>query len=138
MWLRFYGAKYSLLIRISKCNTVGLKHCVHPFFFFFFLFFFYLNSANIKNIDDYYSHKKCKKFITFEDFYIYTAVLIARSRKINNSLAFLTQYYLEVPKILCWMLHTILSRKFQTANLSSFKKIQLVIDQILTLITSNI
>ena len=98
-----YEAKYQYLI--SKREKVGLDHFDDPK-----AFIEYSNDMQDvhKNIDDYNPRKKRKVLIVFDDMIadminnkkldsIVTEVFI-RGRKLNVSIAFITQSYFKVPK----------------------------------------
>ena len=91
-----------------------------------------------KNIKDYNPNKNRKILIVFDDMIadmlnnkklnpIVTELFI-RGKKLNISIAFITQFYFDVPKNI--RLRTILLRKFQTNQ--NFNKLHLIIHQILT------
>ena len=98
-----YEEKYQYLI--NKCEKVGLDYFNDPKAFMD-------NSNNMqdvcKNIEEYNPGKKCKVLIIFDDMIadminnkklnpIVTELFI-RARKLNISIAFITQYYFKVPK----------------------------------------
>ena len=98
-----YEAKYQFLI--NKRESIGLKHFNDPK-----AFIEYSNDMQdvYKNIDEYNIHRDCKVLIIFDDMIadminnkklnaIVTELFI-RGRKLNISLAFITQSYFKVPK----------------------------------------
>ena len=98
-----YEAKYQFLI--NKIESTGLKHFNDPK-----AFIEYSNDMQdvYKNIDEYNVDKECKILIVFDDMIadminnkklnsIVTKLFI-RGRKLNISLAFITQSYFKVPK----------------------------------------
>ena len=91
-----------------------------------------------KNIKDYNPNKNRKILIVFDDMIadmlnnkklnpIVTELFI-RGKKLNISIAFITQFYFDVPKNI--RLRTIFLRKFQKNQ--NFNKLHLIIHQILT------
>ena len=95
--------KYQYLIK--KREDVGIKHLNDPK-----TFIEHLNNMDhlYNNIDNYNSSRKRKILIVFDDrvtdimthkkFQNMIKVLFIRCRKLNISLAFITQYYFSVPK----------------------------------------
>ena len=95
--------KYRLLIQ--KRENAGIKHLNDPN-----AFIEYWNSMDdiYENIDDYNKKRKRKAFIVFDDmiagivtnkkFQAVLKELFIRRRKLNISLAFITQSYVSVPK----------------------------------------
>ena len=95
--------KYEFLIK--KCEDVGIKHVNNSNAF--------IECSNTmdnvyENIDDYNPIRKRKKLIVFDDMIVdimknrrFQAIikeLLIRSRKLNISLFFITQFYFYVPK----------------------------------------
>ena len=98
-----YEAKYQFLSK--KREDVGTKHCNDSK-----AFIEYSNNVNdiYKNIEDYNANKKQKILIVFDDMIAdmlsnkklnpIVTKLFTRGRKLNISLAFITQSYFAVPK----------------------------------------
>ena len=98
-----YEAKYQYLI--NKREGVGINHFNNPK-----AFTEYSNDMHdiYKNIDEYNLHKENKILITFDDMIVdmihnkklnlIVTELFIRGRKLNISLAFITQSYFKVPK----------------------------------------
>ena len=98
-----YEAKYQFLI--NKRESTGLKHFNDPK-----AFIEYSNDMQdvYKNIDEYNTDKERKILIVFDDMIIdminnkqinsIVTDFFIRGRKINISLAFITQSYFKVPK----------------------------------------
>ena len=121
-----YEAKYQYLI--NKREKVGLKHYDDAK-----AFIEYSNDMQdvYKNIDEYNKDKKRKILIAFDDMIadiinkkkldsIVTELFI-RGRKLNISLAFITQSYFKVPKDVRLNTTHFLSQEFQIKE--SFKKL---------------
>ena len=114
-----YEAKYQYLI--DKRESVGINHFSDPKAF--------IEYSNImrnvyKNINYYSHYKESKKLIVFDDMIadminnkklnsIVTELFIT-GRKLNISLAFITQSYFKVPQDVTKLLHTFLLQKSQT------------------------
>ena len=114
-----YEAKYQYLI--NKREGVGINHFNDPK-----AFIEYSNDMHdvYKNIDDYNPDKENKILIVFDDMIadminnkklnsIVTELFIT-GRKLNISLAFITQSYFKVPPDVTKLLHTFLLQKSQT------------------------
>ena len=98
-----YEAKYQFLSK--KREDVGTKHCNDSK-----AFIEYSNNVNdiYKNIEDYNANKKQKILIVFDDMIAdmlsnkklnpIVTKLFTRGRKLNISLAFITQSYFAVPE----------------------------------------
>ena len=95
--------KYQFLIQ--KCDDVETKHLNDPNAF---IEYSQCMDDAYNNIDDYNLNRKRKNFIAFDDmiadvmstkkFQGIIKVLLIRYRKLNISLAFITQSYFSVPK----------------------------------------
>ena len=97
-----YETKYQFLI--SKRERIGLKHFSDPK-----AFIAYSNNMQdvYKNIDKYNEDKECKILIAFDDMIAdminnkklnsMVTELFIRGRKLNISIAFITQSYFKVP-----------------------------------------
>ena len=97
-----YETKYQFLI--SKRESIGLKHFSDPK-----AFIAYSNNMQdvYKNIDKYNEDKECKILIAFDDMIAdvinnkklnsVVTELFIRGRKLNISIAFITQSYFKVP-----------------------------------------
>ena len=95
--------KYEFLIK--NCEDAGIKHFNDPNAF--------IECSNTmdddyENIDEYKPNRKTKMLIAFDDmiadimtnkkYQVITKELFIRCRKLNFSLAFITQFYFFVPK----------------------------------------